>query len=271
MSAARGGSDVIRQELGRFLRDRRTAIDPHRAGADVTTVRRTAGLRREEVAARAAVSADYYVRLEQARGPHPSPRVLTGLAQALRLDDADRRRLFALADTNVPATPGPSRTVPPHVTALIDRVDAAVVVTSAAYDVIAHNALADRLLGDLTRRPNLARRRFLDGQHWSSASDEFAEVAVSRLRAAVTRYPRDAPLAALVADLHAGSAEFGAVWASNPVRAAGHRTKTTDHPQVGRLVLACDVLAVPDSDQQVVFVTAEPGSASARALRELAA
>ena len=234
-------------------------------------MRRTAGLRREEVAARAAVSVDYYVRLEQARGPRPSPRVLTGLAHALELDDAQRRRLFALADALVPAPPGPSRRVRPHVAALLNRLDAAAIVTNAAYDVVAYNPLAGRLLGDLTQRPNLARRRFLDGQQWSSASDEFAEVAVSRLRAAVARYPHDSSLAALVAVLLADSDEFRHVWDTNPVRAAGHRTKTIDHPEVGHLMLACDVLIVPDDDQQVVFVTADPGSASARALRRLAA
>ncbi len=260
-----------RQELAQFLRDRRTAIDPLAAGVDDTTVRRTAGLRREEVAARAAMSVDYYVRLEQARGPHPSPRVLAGLAKALDLDDPQRRRLFALADTPVPPPLGPSRTVRPHIAALVDRVDAAAIVTNAAYDVVAYNALAGRLLGDLTHRPNLARRRFLDGQHWSSASDEFAEVAVSRLRAAVARYPRDSELAAFVAELRAGSNEFAQVWDANPVRGAGHRTKTTEHPEVGRLVLSCDVLTVPDDDQQVVFVTAAPGSPSAKALRRLAA
>ncbi len=260
-----------RQELARFLRDRRTALDPTAAGVTTTSVRRTRGLRREEVAARAAVSVDYYVRLEQARGPHPSPRVLDGLSGALGLDDAERRRLFALADTAVPAPPGPSRVVRPHVAALLHRVDAAAVVTDATYDVVAFNPLAGRLLGGLGHRPNLARRRFLDGTHWSSAADEFAEVAVSRLRAAVARYPHDRGLAGLIAELHAGSAEFGQVWDANPVRAAGHRTKTTDHPEVGLLHLTCDVLTVPDDDQQVVFVTADPGSPSARALRRLAA
>ena len=203
---------------------------------------------------------------------YPSPRVLDGLSAALGLDDAARRRLFALADTTVPAATGPSRTVRPHVAAMLRRMpDTAAIVTDAAYDVVAYTPLAGRLLGHLTEQPNLARRRFLDNAHWSSASDEFAEVAVSRLRAAVARYPDDARLAALVAELHAGSAEFSQVWQGNPVRAAGHRTKTTDHAEVGKLFLNCDVLTVPDDDQQVVFVTADPGSPSERALRRLAA
>ena len=261
---------MARQELARFLRDRRHALDPEALGMPTATARRTAGLRREEVAARAAMSVDYYVRLEQARGPHPSPRVLDALSRALILDDAGRRHLFRLADTVLPPPAGPSHHVRPHIAALLHRMpDTAVIVTNAAYDVVAFNSLAERLLGQLRDEPNLARRRFLHGRHWSSASDEFAEVAVARLRAAADRYPRDSHVAAVIAELRAGSDDVVRVWEDNPVRAAGHRTKTTDHPEVGLLHLTCDVLTVPDDDQQVVFVTAEPDTPTARALRQL--
>ena len=84
------------------------------------------------------------------------------------------------------------------------------------------------------------------------------------------RYPRDERLAGLIAELRAGSPEFAELWAADPVRAPGHRRKTVDHPVFGELDLNCDVLAVPDDDQQVVFVTADPGSPSERALRALA-
>jgi MmyB-like transcription regulator ligand binding domain len=73
-----------------------------------------------------------------------------------------------------------------------------------------------------------------------------------------------------VGELRSGSAEFTELWATNPVRVPGHRTKTMVHPGVGSLRVNCDVLAVPDDDQQVVFITPDPGSASARALRHLA-
>ena len=88
---------------------------------------------------------------------------------------------------------------------------------------------------------------------------------------AADRYPRDEALACLLAELRAGSDEFTRIWRTNPVRVPGHRTKTMTHPEAGRLHLNCDVLTVPDDDQQVVFMTADPGSASASALRWLAA
>jgi MmyB-like transcription regulator ligand binding domain len=85
------------------------------------------------------------------------------------------------------------------------------------------------------------------------------------------RYPRDEALARLLAELRAGSEEFTRIWRTNPVRAPGHRTKTMKHPEAGCLHLNCDVLTVPGDDQQVVFMTADPGSPSASALQWLAA
>jgi transcriptional regulator with XRE-family HTH domain len=261
---------MARAELARFLRDHRERLSPAAAGVTASGSRRTPGLRREEVAALAHMSVDYLVRLEQARGPYPSNRILESLSTALRLDPAERDHLFLLAG-RPPAPPaGPSRSVRPHVGQLLRRVDEAAIVTDATYDVIAWNPLADRLLGGLATRPNLARRRFLGGVPFAtSQAEEFGAIAVSRLRAAARRYPRDERLAALIGELSA-SPEFGALWDDDPVRQAGHRTKIIEHPVAGRLRLNCDVLAVPDDDQQVVFVTADAGSPSARALRALA-
>ena len=261
---------MARAELARFLRNRREALDPAEAGLPHGLRRRTPGLRREEVAGLAHMSVDYYVRLEQARGPFPSARILEGLTIALRLGAADRRHLFRLAGVPVPA-PGLTRRPRPHVVSMLDRMpEAAAIVTDASYDVIAWTPLAGTLLGNLSGRPNLARRRFLDRAPFSATdAEEFGAIAVARLRAAADRYPDDARLAGLLADLRAGSEEFAAIWDTNPVREAGHRTKRVDHPAAGPLRLNCDVLAVPDDDQQVVFITADPGSRSARALRAL--
>jgi hypothetical protein len=149
--------------------------------------------------------------------------------------------------------------------------EAGAVVTDASYDVIAWNPLAEALLGNLGDEPNLARRRFLDPRaRRSSGGEEFSHIAVARLRGAADRYPRDERLARLLADLRAGSEEFVQVWDTNPVRAPGHRSKTFEHPGIGPVRINCDVLAVPDDDQQVVFMTADPGTPSARALRHLA-
>lgn len=263
---------MARQELARFLRDRRETIRPRDVGLPEGSRRRTPGLRREEVAELARMSTEYYARLEQARGPRPSPGILDSIAAALRLEAAERAHLYDLAGVVRQAPPGPSRTVRPYVAALLERMpDSAAIVTSAAYDVVAWNPLADALLGPLREEPNLARRRFLRRDEvLTTGHEEFGEIAVARLRAASARYPNDSGLSALLAELRAGSEEFTRIWDTNPVRAAGHRTKTMTHPEVGPLRVNCDILTVPDDDQQVVFITADPGTASARALRHLA-
>ena len=262
---------MARQELARFLRGRRERILPADVGLPAGSRRRTPGLRREEVAALACMSAEYYARLEQARGPRPSPRILDSIAGALRLEAAERAHLYRLADVPRAAPPGASRTVRPYVRRLLERMDTAAVVTAATYDVIAWNPLAGALLG-LRDVPNLARRRFLDpGLARTAEREDFGELAVARLRAAADRYPRDRGLSSLLAELRAGSEEFTAIWDTNPVRVPGHRVKTMVHPEIGSLRVNCDVLTVPDDDQQVVFVTADPGSPAERALRHLAA
>ncbi|MFF2330688.1 MULTISPECIES: helix-turn-helix transcriptional regulator [unclassified Streptomyces] len=267
---------MARPELARFLRERRTALRPHDFGLPVGAPRRTPGLRREEVAELAHMSVDYYVRLEQARGPRPSPRILDALAQALRLTPAERSHLFRLAGTSAPPpATGAVRRVRPHVAGMLQRLpDTGAIVTDAAYGVVAWNPLAQALLGgDLGHRTaNLARRRFLGkGRlHESSSTEEFGHVVVARLRRAADRYPHDPQLAALLAELHAGSDEFHQLWETRPVHAPGHRTKTLDHPTAGRIRLNCDVLLVPEDDQEIVLITADPQTPSARALRRLA-
>ncbi|MFL6116918.1 MAG: helix-turn-helix transcriptional regulator [Catenulispora sp.] len=266
---------MAKTELARFLRDRRERLAPETAGVSSASRRRTPGLRREEVAELAHMSVDYYVRLEQARGPRPSPRILESLAVALHLGRAERAHLFRLADALPTPPPGPSHKVRPYVTGLLNRLpQTAVIVTAADYDVIAFNPLARELLGDLGApgdRVNLARRRFLHPEQVRTTdAGEFAEYVVARLRAGVDRYPDDPRLTGLVAELGAASAEFTAVWASNPVRAPGHRTKRLEHPEFGSLRVNCDVLTIPEDDQQVVFMTADPGSSAYRALQALA-
>ncbi|GAB6899349.1 helix-turn-helix transcriptional regulator [Kineosporia succinea] len=261
-----------RTELARFLRDRREGLRPADAGLPTGRRRRTPGLRREEVAELAGMSVDYYARLEQGRGPRPSAGVLEAVGGALRLEPAERIHLFRLAGSAPQAPPGPTRSVRPHVVGLLGRMPGtAAVVTAANYDVVGWNPLAAALLGP-QEGCNLARRRFLTEAGATAASaPEFAEIVVTRLRGAAVRYPHDAALSALLSELHDGSEEFRELWQRNPVRLPGHQVKTPEHPELGRLRLNCDVLAVPEDDQQVVFITADPGSATERALRHLAA
>ncbi|MFG2077332.1 Helix-turn-helix domain-containing protein [Nonomuraea maritima] len=265
---------MAKQDLARFLRDRRESLRPEDLGLPPGRRRRTPGLRREEVAELAGMSADYYTRLEQARGPRPSAAVLDALTGALRLDLVERTHLFQLAGTPHTPPPGPVRRVRPYVAGLLERLpDTAAFVTDARYDVIAWNPLADALLGDhLRAEPNLARRRFLGEQPFyaeGASWEEFGGVVVSRLRRAAERHPGDRALGGLLAELRAGSEEFVALWAANPVHAPGHRTKTLRHRELGPLKVNCDVLVVPDDDHQVVFMTADAGSPAARALRHL--
>jgi transcriptional regulator with XRE-family HTH domain len=262
-------------DLARFLRARRESLRPADVGLSADRRRRTPGLRREEVAELAHMSVDYYARLEQARGPCPSPRILDALTGALRLGPCERTHLFTLAGAG-PAPPAdPARRVRPHVASLLDRIPGtAAIVTDASYDVIAWNPLARALLGGgFSGQPNLARRRFLglDDMYDVSNAEEFGHIVVARLRRAAARYPHDEALTRLLAELRAGSEEFVQIWEDNPVHAPGHRTKVVDHPAAGRLRLNCDVLTVPDDDQEVVFITADPGTSHARALRHLAA
>ena len=264
---------MAQHELARFLRDRREALRPGDVGLPVGPRRRTPGLRREEVAELARMSVDYYVRLEQARSPRPSAQILDSLAKALHLVPAERTHLFRLAGA-IPRPPsGPPRQVSPNVAGLLRRLpDTAAIVTAATYEVIAFNPLAEALLGDLSARPNLARRRFLfRDQILTTGHEEFGEIAVARLRAAADRYPHDQPLNALLAELRTHSDEFNDIWSTNPVRAPGHRTKSMTHPELGRLRINCDVLTIPEDDQQVVFMTADPDTSTARALRHLTA
>lgn len=262
---------MAREELARFLRDRRARLRPDHAVA-AGAVRRVPGMRREEVADHAHMSIDYYVRLEQARGPRPSARILDGLASALRLAPEERAHLFQLAGVMPQPPDGPRRLVRPHVAALLHRLpETAAIVTAADYEVLAWNPLADALLGDLRQRPNLASRRFLDREPvLTTGHEDFAEFAVGRLRASADRYPHDRGLAGLLRELREGSEEFRETWAANPVRAPGHRTKTMIHPELGALRINCDVFPIPEDDQQVVFMTANPGSSTARAFRHLA-
>lgn len=267
---------MSRQELARFLRERRAGMRPHEIGLPTATSRRTPGLRREEVADLAHMSVDYYTRLEQARGPRPSPRILDTLAGALRLTPAERSHLFRLAGASAPPGTHPVRRVRPHVMRMLQRLpETGAIVTDASYGVVAFNPLAQTLLGgDLERgTTNLARRRFLSqGRIYDSAgAEEFGHIVVARLCRAADRYPHDAQLAALLADLRAGSEEFRQIWERRPVHAPGHRVKTLDHPVAGRVRVNCDVLLVPEDDQEVVLITADPGSSAARALRRLAA
>jgi transcriptional regulator with XRE-family HTH domain len=269
---------VDKHELGRFLRQHRERLAPATVGLPADGPRRTPGLRREEVAQLAHISTQYYTRLEQARGPHPSRHVLAAIGRALRLGDAERALLYTLGGQQA-EPPGPSPDVPDRVLDLIDRMpDTAAIVLDAKYDILAWNPLAAALLEDFSATPrrerNMIRRYFLDPdpgrRHYGISSEgDFGQFAAGHLRAAVARYPDDRATQELVRELLRRSPEFAALWPNPEVSDERHLTKTIDHPQVGPITLICDILTVPERDQHVVLFTAEPGTPAHEALRLL--
>ncbi|MFG1606734.1 helix-turn-helix transcriptional regulator [Actinoplanes sp. NPDC049265] len=264
-----------RRELALFLRSRRERISPADAGLPAGTRRRTPGLRREEVAQLAYISTEYYTRLEQARGPHPSREVLAGLTRALRLDDAERAHLHTLAGMPAAPPPGPPREVRRSILDLLHRLpQAAAIVTSATLEVIAWNDLAAALMTDFSAVPrrdrNLVRRAFLGPQLFGvSDVEEFRVHATVKLRTAAARYPDDPEVSALIAELRSGSPQFAALWSAHDVTTAPVLVKTFQHPQVGPVTVNCDALDIADRDQNVVIYTAEPGSPAEETLRLL--
>lgn len=269
-----------RAGLAVFLRGRRERITPADVGLPAGQRRRTPGLRREEVAQLAFISTEYYTRLEQARGPHPSREVLSGLVRALRLSDAERDHLHQLADVPQGLPPGPPREVRGSILELLRRLPlSAAFVTSAAQEVLAWNDLAAALMADFSAVPrrerNLMRQAFLiRDQHGRrlygvSDADEFERASASRFRTVLARYPDDPELTELLAELLDGSTRFAALWAAEEVRAEPVLRKTFHHPLVGPVTVNCDALDLADRDQHVVIYTADAGSSSEEALRLL--
>ncbi|MGZ3146606.1 helix-turn-helix transcriptional regulator [Lentzea chajnantorensis] len=263
-----------KQQLGTFLRSRRARLRPQDVGLPSGPRRRTAGLRREEVAVLAHISTEYYVRLEQGRAPRPSAEVLAGIAGALRLTGAESDHLHVLAGTAPSRTAVHRRDVRPSVLALLDRLpQTAGMVVSAAFEVLACNDLMAALMEDFRvlapRDRNLARRAFLTpGPALYGVSDatEFRHHVVMQLRATLARYPADVVISDLVGELCEGSAEFARRWERHDVQSPTVLSKSFRHPLVGRITVDCDSLALTDSDQHLVLYSAPAGSPDAEAL-----
>ncbi|HEX2317327.1 MAG TPA: helix-turn-helix transcriptional regulator [Thermomonospora sp.] len=266
-----------RRELADFLRTRRARVRPEDVGLERGPRRRTPGLRREEVARLAGMSVDYYIRLEQARGPRPSRQILGALARALRLTDGERDHLHHLAGEPPRPTGGPPQEVPAGILHLLDRLDdTPAFVIDATYDVLAWNPMAAALLPGLSGRTprdrNPLRALFLHPESCRIEDDSdygrFARASVADLRAATARYPGDPGVTGLVNELLA-SPLFARLWAEHEVAVRTSSVKVVRHPAVGPIELHCDVLHVPDRDQRVILYTAAPGTPAHEALRLL--
>jgi transcriptional regulator with XRE-family HTH domain len=248
--------------VAEFLRARREQLKPADVGLPDSGRRRTPGLRREEVATLAGVSIDYLVRLEQGRDTRPSASVIAALADALRLDDDERRQLHKLALMSqsgalCPATRPLARKVAPTVMALLERFDTTpAFVVGPANDVLAWNDAWGHLvlpLGMLEGTvPNLARHVFLHPMartvyaDWMAAADE----QVSRLHAATGRWGDDDDFAALMDELRTAP-DFIERWSIFSSAEKRRGTTRIVHPDIGRLRLNYEVLLLPDDvDEQ---------------------
>jgi transcriptional regulator with XRE-family HTH domain len=269
-----------RADLATFLRTRRHRLSPADVGLPAVGPRRTAGLRRQEVAQLAGMSVDYYIRLEQARGPRPSRQILAALARALLLTADEREYLYRMADENPPSAEGPSREISPGIRNLLDSLpQTPAYVVDAKYDVLAWNALATHFIGDLSgiaeTDRNMIRWMFrmpATPGPWSDPDAErFARSTVADLRAAYGRYPGDPGIATLVTELLGVSPRFAQMWAAQEVQSRRPLIKRVDHPLTGPLEFECQVLRVPDCGQRLIVYCAAPGSPTHAAFRRLAA
>ncbi|RAG86992.1 transcriptional regulator [Streptacidiphilus pinicola] len=267
-------------ELGEFLKERRAEINPGDLGLPANKQpRRVRGLRREEVAHLAAVSTDYYTRLEQGR-VHPSGRVLGALAGVLRLSEDQRAHLFRLAGTDALRRPHrrPRQKARPELLRLLDDLGTTpALVLGRRTDILAWNTQAAALLTDFGEIPvkhrNYVRLLFTDPamrtlyQDW----ENIARTAVAQLRTEAARTPADPRLNTLVGELSTRDEHFRIWWAGHVVAGLCVRAKQLNHPVVGPLTLDWTTLiSATDPDQHLVTWSAEPGSPADDALRLLA-
>jgi hypothetical protein len=261
-----------RARLAEYLRTRRAALQPEDVGLPRGRRRRTDGLRREEVAVLSDMSIDYYSRLEQPRGPHPSEQILGALARGLRLSLEERDHLFRLAGYATPR-----RSIDDHVNPGMMRIfdglrDAAAQVVSPLGQTLLQTRLSVALLGDESAHTGLARslhyRWFTDPATRLLRPAE-GPLIVADLHESYTRDGPDSRAAALVDALLEQSPEFAAQWREHPVASRYCGPVRLVHPEVGPIELQCQRLIDPDQSQQLVVYTAKPGSESQDKLRLL--
>jgi transcriptional regulator with XRE-family HTH domain len=273
-----------RSEVRQFLATRRAKITPEQAGLPFYGGnRRVPGLRREEVAMMAGVSADYYTRLEKGNLAGVSDSVLHAIARALHLNEAEQAHLFDLAKTaNTSPSRIPRRPAAPRVRASVLRVlhsmtGTAAFVRNGRLDILAINQLGRALYApvfdDPARPANLARFNFLDPRSTDFYPDwdDAADTSVALLHTEAGRDPYDRGLTNLIGELSTRSEAFRTRWAAHDVRL--HRTgvKHFQHPAVGRLDLTFDAMEIPtDRGLTMTCYTAEPGTASEENLKLLA-
>ncbi len=270
---------VNHSEFAAFLKSRRDRIRPADVGLPAGPRRRVPGLRREEVAQLAGLSADYYTELERGRGAQPSAQVLTALARALRLNGDERDHLFHLADRPVPpATHGPAAQVQPGLLGLLDRLTTtpAQVITDL-HQILVQNELAAALVGrpPAVRGPaaSFVYRWFTDpdarGIYPPEDHPHHSRVFVADLQAVAARRGGDSEVRRMVAALRRRSEEFTALWDTHDVALRRTDHKRIVHPSLGVIELDCHSLFSEDGHQRLLWFSAPPGTEGAAQLELL--
>lgn len=254
--------------LGEFLRARRELVTPERAGIPGGGVRRVPGLRREEVAMLAGISADYYLRLERGRDRKPSLQVLESIARVLELDDDHFAHLLTLvAEVPRRRTPRPRKpTVPAGALKLLDTLAQPAFVEDRYFDILASNGAARALSPSLAAGGNQLRDLFLDPAEqalhpeWEAVTECF----VANLRQAVGNDIGDPRFIELTGELTLASPRFRQLWARHEVRGQRGTPLRLEHPQVGPMTLNRERLAIDGADGLMLIVY-HPDSGSADA------
>ncbi|ADG80278.1 helix-turn-helix transcriptional regulator [Tsukamurella paurometabola] len=262
--------------LGEFLRARRERVDPATLGLRAMGVRRTPGLRREEVAARAGISVEYLVRLERGRDRRPSAAVVGALADVLQLDGDGAAHLARLAALPVDRGGDVVDDISPMLRRLLDSWPNPTIVTNSLLDLIGTNAAGEELHRGIGLRvgDNMARSLFLDprSQAVFVDYDTVARESVGNLRALSGANPSHPRLVELVGELSIRSDLFARLWGEGEVQAKTNGGKVIAHPDLGVLELEWSTLEVAAAPGQlVVAYQAREGTPSVRAIDALVA
>jgi transcriptional regulator with XRE-family HTH domain len=270
-----------RTELARFLRSRREALTPAQVGLPSGGRRRTPGLRRDEVAELASMSTNYYERLEQARGPRPSPTVLAAIASGLRLSAEEREHLYLLAEQPLPAQGSRRAELDAGLVVTMDSLTATTIamIVDDLGTVLAQNRLSvevfGRLAGQADHADNMVWRWFTDPAwraSWAPPDTHDATAAgfVADLRALAAQRGHDPATACFVGELRAASNEFAQRWDRHDVYRMRPGFEVLRHPQVGRLALECGVLRGGAPGQRLFVFRAAAGTPTGSRLAALA-
>lgn len=260
--------------LGAYLRNRRTKLDPASFGVSGGR-RRTSGLRREEVAQRANISATWYTWLEQGRGGSPSADVLDRIARALTLTEVEREHLFLLGLGRPPEVRyRGSDPVTPRLQRLLDALTySPAIVKTATWDIVAWNRAAAAVLTDYGSLPpnqrNVLRLIFCDPRIRAAQSEweAVARFVVGAFRIDAARAGADAEVAPLVDELCRSSPEFASMWRDNDVQTHGDGVKHLRHPQLGPIGLEYSAFAV-DARPDLSLIVYNPATPADQKLIE---